>query len=158
MTLDQLFAGRPIDWNEIMIRLKKAAADASLPFSERTMTYNSRLAQELGKWAENLGSGEAYHRAVFRAYFVQGKNIGNVEELVGLIGQLGLPVDEARNVLEQRNFKEAVDQDWSRSHQLGIRAVPTFILGPQILVGAQPYEKLVELMAAAGIKQHQEKA
>ena len=158
LTLEQLFAGRPIDWNEVMTRLKKAAQDAGLPFAERKMTYNSRPAQELGKWAETRGSGEAYHRAVFRAYFVQGKNIGKMEELAALVKDLGLPAEEARAVLERRDFKEAVDRDWARSHQLGIRAVPTFILGPQILVGAQPYNKLVELMAAAGIKKRREKA
>ena len=81
-----------------------------------------------------------------------------LEELAALAKDLGLPADEARAVLERRDFKEAVDRDWARSHQLGIRAVPTFILGPQILVGAQPYENWVELMAAAGIKKHLEKA
>jgi predicted DsbA family dithiol-disulfide isomerase len=157
MTLEQLFAGRPIDWNEVITRLKKAAQDAGLPFAERRMTYNSRLAQELGKWAETRGSGEAYHRAVFRAYFVQGINIGKMEELAALVKDLGLPAEEARTVLEIGTFKEAVDRDWARSHQLGIRAVPTFIFGPQILVGAQPYEKLVELVDAAGIKKRWEK-
>ena len=158
MTLEQLFAGQPIDWNEVKARLKKAAQDAGLPFAERGMTYNSRLAQELAKWAETRGSGEAYHRAVFRAYFVQGINIGKIEELAALAKDLGLPAGEARAVLERRDFKEAVDRDWARAHQLGIRAVPTFILGPQILVGAQPYEKLTALMAAAGITKRQEKA
>jgi predicted DsbA family dithiol-disulfide isomerase len=158
MTLEQLFAGRTIDWNEVMTRLKKAAQDAGLPFGKRTMTYNSRLAQELAKWAEIKGLGEAYHRAVFKAYFVDGKNIGQVGELLILAENLGLPTDEARKVLEQRDFKEAVDRDWGRSHQLGIRAVPTFLMGTHVLVGAQPYEKLVELITAAGIEQRLEKA
>jgi predicted DsbA family dithiol-disulfide isomerase len=142
MTLEQLFAGRPIDWNEVKARLKKAARDAGLPFAERSMTYNSRLAQELGKWAETRGSGETYHRAVFRAYFARGINIGKREELIALAKEAGLPADEAGAVLERRDFKEAVDRDWARSHQLGFRAVTTFILGPHTLVGAQPYEKL----------------
>jgi predicted DsbA family dithiol-disulfide isomerase len=39
------------------------------------MTYNSRLAQELGKWVETRGKGDQYHDAVFQAYFVDGKNL-----------------------------------------------------------------------------------
>ena len=50
--------------------------------------------------------------------------------------------DEAREVLQKRVFKEAVDSDWIRSRQKGIQAVPTFLLGQRVLVGAQPYEKL----------------
>ena len=56
-TLEQLFAGQAVDLDQVMIRLKQAAQEAGLPFNDRTMTYNSRLAQELAKWAETEGSG-----------------------------------------------------------------------------------------------------
>ena len=77
-TLEQLFAGQAVDLDQVMVRLKQAAQEAGLPFSDRTMTYNSRLAQELAKWAESEDRGDEFHRAVFRAYFVQGTNIGKV--------------------------------------------------------------------------------
>jgi predicted DsbA family dithiol-disulfide isomerase len=151
-TLEQLFAGQAVDLDQVMERLKQAARDAGLPFSDRRMTYNSRLAQELGKWAEAQGRGEAYHRAVFQAYFVQGINIGKIEELLTLIHAIGLPAADAGTVLRERTFKPAVDQDWIRSRELGIRAVPTFVLGRESLVGAQPYQKLAALVEAAGVK------
>ena len=131
-----------------MTRLKQAAHEAGLPYGERKMTYNSRLAQELAKWAESKGKGDAFHQAVFRAYFVHGTNIGKVHELTELVNSIGLPGDEAREVLLKRVFKDAVDSDWARSHQLGIQAVPTFVLDHNALVGAQPYEKLVEFVEA----------
>ena len=53
-----------------------------LPFNaERNMSYNSRLAQELSKWAEEKGKGDEIHDAFFRAYFVDVKNIGKVDVL-----------------------------------------------------------------------------
>jgi predicted DsbA family dithiol-disulfide isomerase len=139
----------------MMARLKQVAAAEGLPFGERTMTYNSRLAQELGKWAESQGKGDEYHKAVFQAYFVDGKNIGKIPVLLDIARSVGLPDKEAQTVLEQRTFKEAVDSDWSRSYILGITGVPTFVINRQGVVGAQPYEVLELLMKAANVKKRQ---
>jgi predicted DsbA family dithiol-disulfide isomerase len=152
LTLEQLFAGRQVDWGQVMGRLKQAAQEAGLPFSERKMTYNTRLAQELAKWAESKGQGEEFNQAVFRAYFVDGTNLGKVQELLALVKPIGLSGDEAQNVLTERRFKEAVDSDWVRSRQLGIQAVPTFVLDHNILVGAQPDEQLVKFVEAGGVR------
>jgi predicted DsbA family dithiol-disulfide isomerase len=127
---------------QIKARLRKAAEEAGLPLGDRQKTYNSRLAQELGKWAEEKGRGEEFHSAVFRAYFVDGINIAKVEELVALAKMAGLSEPEARKALELRTHKTAVDSDWKRSHQLGITAVPTFVMNQKGVVGAQPYEVL----------------
>jgi predicted DsbA family dithiol-disulfide isomerase len=62
----------------------------------RKKTYNSRLAQELAKWAESKGKGDSFNEAIFRAYFVDGINIGKVDELVDLAKSIGLPEEEAR--------------------------------------------------------------
>src|SRR6185295_4111468 len=128
----------------------KARMDAEgLPYGERTMTYNSRLAQELGKWADTQPGGEAIHDALFRAYFVEARDISRPEVLLDIAGRVGLPVDEARTVLEQRTFKEAVDADWALSRQYGITGVPTFVAGRLGVVGAQPYEALEDLVRKA---------
>jgi hypothetical protein len=44
-----------------MERLKAVAADLGLPWGVRTRTYNNRRAQELGKWADSLEKGDAFH-------------------------------------------------------------------------------------------------
>ena len=152
ITLEELFAGRPINIKKAMARLKQVADDLGLPLGERKKTYNSRLAQELAKWAESEGKGDPFHEAVFRAYFVDGKNIGRVAELVALATSVGLPGKKARSVLELRTFREAVDSDWMRSHTLGITGVPTFVVDRQTTVGFQPYEELEQFLRKCGIK------
>ena len=118
-----------------------------LPFNpERTMSYNSRRAQELSKWAEEKGKGDEIHEALFRAYFVDVKNIGKVEPLVEIAESLGLSGDEAAEVLVSRKYKQAVDEDWRRCAAYGVNAVPTFIAGRYLMVGAQPYEELERLV------------
>jgi predicted DsbA family dithiol-disulfide isomerase len=116
------------------------------------MTYNSRLAQELGKWAEEKGRGGEFHNAVFRAYFVDGKNIAGKEVLIELAKKVGLPVKEAKDVLESRTFMAAVDEDWKLSMKQGITAVPAFVVKHQVVVGAQPYEVLESLLLENGKK------
>ena len=152
MTLEELFAGRPINIKQVLDHLSSVAAELGLPLGKREKTYNSRLAQELGKLAEKQDLGEQYHMAAFKAYFVDGWNIGLDSSLVDLGTSIGLSEVDVRDALEKRTFKKAVDEDWSRSYQKGVTAVPTFMLNGMSLAGAQPYEKLVELMEAGGIK------
>ena len=123
-----------------------------MPFGNREKTYNSRLAQELGKFAEQQRKGDDFHNSVFRAYFADGLNIGLQSTLVDIGAKIGLTSESVQEVLEKRLFKEAVDKDWTRSYQMGVNAVPTFMMNGMPLAGAQPYEKLVQMMDAGGVK------
>jgi predicted DsbA family dithiol-disulfide isomerase len=152
LTLAQLFTGRSVDVQGIVQRLKRVAGELGLPLADRTKTYNSRLAQELAKWAEAEGKGDEFHDAVFRVYFVEGKNIAKADTLVGLSESIGLPGDEARHVVQDRTFREAVDADWARSRDLGITAVPTLIMGAQGIAGFQPYEVLEQFLKSCGVE------
>jgi predicted DsbA family dithiol-disulfide isomerase len=152
MTLEELFAGKPIDIKKAMARLKQVADELGLPLGERKRTYNSRLAQELAKWAESEEKGDSFHEAAFRAYFVDGRNISRMDELVALAKSVGLAEKKARSVLELRTFKGTVDSDWERSHALGITGVPTFMIDNQATVGFQAYEDLGQFLKRCGVK------
>jgi predicted DsbA family dithiol-disulfide isomerase len=145
-TLQELFAGRDIDIPSVMARLRSAADELGLDWGDREKTFNSRLAQELGKWAEVKGKGNQFHMAVFRAYFAEGKNIALVEELSEIASTVGLPRKEAQKVIGGRSFKESVDADWKLSREWGITAVPTFVIDQKGLVGARPYKELEEFL------------
>src|SRR5712691_1709666 len=133
----EIYAGRNVDPEAMYLRMKGLMDAEGLPYGRRTHSYNSRLAQELGKWADTQPGGAAIHDALYKAYFVEARNIGDPDILVEIAGSVGLPADEARAVLEERRFKDAVDADWAKSHQYGV-------------VGAQPYEVLEQLVEKAG--------
>lgn len=148
-SLEDLFAGRDVD-ADAMYRQMKARMDAEgLPYGKRTHTYNSRLAQELGAWADTQEGGAALHDALYRAYFVDARNIGDAETLLEIVAAVGLNVEEARQVLHERRFSAAVDEDWARSRAIGVTGVPTFVAGGYGVVGAQPYETLEQLVKQA---------
>ncbi len=130
----------------MMAHLQATAKELGLPFGPRSTTYNSRLAQELGLWAEDQGTGEPFHMAAFHAYFADGLNIAKIPVLLELARKVGLSEKEAKNVLTQRSYKEKVDKDWADSRFKSINAVPTFVMGHHKLVGAQSYAALVDLI------------
>jgi predicted DsbA family dithiol-disulfide isomerase len=148
--MDVLYAGRNVDPEAMYLRMKTLMDVEGLPYGRRTHTYNSRLAQELGSWAETQPGGDAIHDALYRAYFVAARNIGDPEILVELAQGVGLPGDEARAVLAERRFKDQVDADWAKSRSYGVTGVPTFVANGRGVVGAQPYEVLVQLLEQAG--------
>ena len=144
------YKSRGIDPDAAFARMKGLMDAEGLPYGRRSHTYNSRLAQELGKWADTQAGGEPLHEALYKAYFVEARNIGDVEVLMQIVQAVGLDVDEARAVLAEGRFKDAVDQDWARSRQYGITGVPTFVSGGYGVVGAQPYEVLEQLLEKVG--------
>ena len=154
LTLDELFAGRNIDIPAARTRMLRLMAEEGLPYGTRTMTYNSRLAQELGKWAETRPEGEEIHDALFQAYFVDNVNLAMIENLIKIAKRVGLPAVEAERVLVERQYRNAVDADWQRSRALGITGVPTFIMGDRGVVGAQTYEQLEAFVSSAGAARH----
>ena len=130
----------------MLSHLNQVARELELPYGERQMTFNSRRAQELGKWAEEEGRGEKFHRAVFEAYFAKGQNIFEMDTLESIIRKTGLEPTAVQGIIDSQAFKAAVDRDWERAYASGITAVPTFVAGGQKLVGAQPYHVIKKFL------------
>ncbi len=151
-SLEELFAGRNVDMEAMYTRMKGLMDEEGLPYGKRSHTYNSRLAQELGKWADTEPGGEAIHDAFYRAYFVDAVNVGDVDALLTIAGDVGLDVYAAREVLQSRSFSDAVDADWDLSRRYGVTGVPTFVAAQKAVVGAQPYEVLENFLREAGAK------
>jgi predicted DsbA family dithiol-disulfide isomerase len=148
VTLEEMFKGRNVDIDAMMKKLKSVAGSLGLPLGNRKRTYNSRLAQELGKWAEKEGREDAFHMAMFQAYFVDGKNLAKTDVLIEIVEGLCMDAQAARRVIQERAFKDAVDRDWQVAYERGITAVPTFLANGMRLVGAQSYAALEGLVNA----------
>ena len=148
-TLEQLFAGQGKDIKAMVARLKGIASELGLAFGERTMTFNSRRAQELGKWAERMGRGDEFHLAAFKAYFARGLNIHEDGVLKGVLAEVSLSPEEGIAAVDSGEFAPEVDADWARARRCGIMAVPTFQMGGRQIAGAQPYEDLARMVKEA---------
>jgi predicted DsbA family dithiol-disulfide isomerase len=150
--LQDLFRSGPEDIAAKYARMKALMDAEGLPYAERSHTYNSRLAQELGSWADTVTADGSIHDAVYRAYFVDRRNIGDREVLLDIAESVGLNRDDARRVLDERTFRAVVDADWAKSRDYGVTGVPTFVAGRAGIVGAQPYETIEHLLIEAGAR------
>ena len=118
-------------------------------------TNKSRFAQELTKWAESNDKGDDFRNALFRALYVQGKDIRDIPMLCALCESVGLSFVEAEKVLKTKAFKDALDTDWLRSLKVDPEYVPSVLLNGELLVNPQQYELLKQLMVRHNVTRRQ---
>lgn len=117
----------------------------------RTFTPNSHLSLELGHWAQEQGHDGDLHRKLFKEHFSDLGNLGDIDTLVRVAADAGLNGDEARDVLETRRYREAVDQGIEWAYAIGVTAVPTFIFNDRYaIVGAEEYPAFQRMMERLG--------
>lgn len=138
---------------QVVDYLQNTAASYGVPMGDLRMNYSTRLIQELGLWAQEKGKGPAFQAAGFSAYFVDTINIADPGVLLELATKAGLDPVEAKVVIESRQYARVVDADWAAVRELEIVAAPTFIMGEKRLVGAQPYERLVQFVVENGAEE-----
>lgn len=107
----------------------------------------THLAFEGFQFAKAHGRGNAYTDRLFRAFFQENQDIGDVDVLTALAGEVGLDQVAYRDALENRTYKEAHQEALKAS--ANITSVPTVQIGNETLVGLQSKERLVEAIEKA---------
>ena len=110
----------------------------------------SRTAHEAAQWARAQGKFDDYNRALFRAFFERGEDIGSTEVLKSLAADIGLNAESLENALKNHDFLESVLQDEREAEMLGMNGVPAFVANREVATtGVQSLETLQKLMARA---------
>jgi predicted DsbA family dithiol-disulfide isomerase len=133
---------RGMDLTAVHQRLYALMDELGLEHGQRDRTYNSRLAQELGLWADTQPGGDKIHSLIYRRYFVQNQNLAQPAVLLDIVKEAGLDVAAAEQVLTQRSFSAAVDEAWEKARRYQVTGVPTFIAGGYQFSGFQPLSEM----------------
>lgn len=108
---------------------------------------NTRPAHEGAKYAEANGAGDAYHWAVFKAYFEDGRDLGDIDVLVDIASDIGLDAEAFREAVESNRYRDEVLAEEQWAMQSGIRGVPAFIFEEKyLLTGVRPSDQLARVM------------
>lgn len=129
--------------------VKNLADDAGLVIKFPPKISNSRLALEIAEVAKEKGRFKEFHRAVFKAYWQESKDIGNREFLFDVAEKTGLSIEELKECLERGEARGKLREYLEEVRRYGITGVPTFMIGDKMVVGAQPYEVLKKAMRDA---------
>ncbi|HEU5148072.1 MAG TPA: DsbA family oxidoreductase [Chryseosolibacter sp.] len=133
---------------EMHERVIDIGAEVDINFAfDRVIVANSFNAHRLIQLAKVKDVADAAEEALFKAHFVEGKNIDDQEVLVHIGEELSIPVDEVRTMLLSEDFAAEVQKDESLARSIGIRGVPFFILMDKYAVsGAQAPETFLQAL------------
>jgi predicted DsbA family dithiol-disulfide isomerase len=116
-------------------------------FEQQGLTYNppedvipnTRLAQQLTELARSRGLGPQMQARLMDAYWAEGRNIGDTDELRALAAEVG--IDDPEAAWDDPVYLERVLASTEQAHSIGVTGVPGFLLDRRLLVlGAQPRE------------------
>jgi len=146
--------GGPERARQVYARVGAAGETVGIPFAFDAIQRqpNTLDAHRLVAWAQsrNEGDPEALVEALFRAYFLEGRYVGDREELVRLAEAAGYDPTDARAFLDSDEMKDAIADADRRARTMGISGVPFFIFGGKTaLSGAQEPEALLDAIAQA---------
>jgi len=134
----------------VYARVEQAAKDAGLEinFDGIKTTPNTLNAHRLIHWAGIEGFQTFVVAALFKAYFVEGRNIGDIDVLADIADAAGMDAAVARALLQGDADKEDISARDAHSRKMGISGVPTFIVANKHAVsGAQPAELWSQVIA-----------
>ncbi len=133
------------------------ARDRGMKLTLPPVQPRSRLALEAAEFATAQGKFDELHRALFRAFFEEGRDIGDLEVLLSIGHSVGLEAEEMRDSLKTGKYRASVLEDEALAATFGLSGVPALLVrgdgilldSARVLTGAQPYVLLRDAISRA---------
>ena len=142
--------GMPIDQVEQMLaRVTGIAASVGLDYHyEDVHQTNTVKAHELIHYAKAHGRQLDMKERLLKAYFVDGRHVGRIEDLADLAAEIGFDRDDVVRALEANEYLADVKADVAQASEYGIQGVPFFVIDSKYGVsGAQEAETFANVLA-----------
>ena len=124
----------------------QSAKNVGLTYNyDNAIVANSFDAHRMIQFAKTKGLGDQLEEALFKAYFTDGKNIGDINDLLEIGVSIGIEKSTLIAVLESEQFTNEVNNDISDAQEIGVRGVPFFVFDRKYAIsGAQPISVFIE--------------
>lgn len=130
-------------------RVTSIAASVDLHYDfDSVQQTNTVKAHELLHHAKSRGRQLEMKERLLKAYFVEGRHVGRVEDLADLAAEIGFDRDEVLRVLESNRHLPDVKADVALATEYGIQGVPFFVIdGRYGISGAQEADAFADALA-----------
>jgi predicted DsbA family dithiol-disulfide isomerase len=124
-------------WQTMLENLRKLAKEEDIPLGEINFITNSRDALILAEAAKHCGKEIFYslHECLFKAYFVDGKNIGSREVLEAIAKDCGIEQETIDDAWRNTDHSDQLIRNYELAREQDIQSVPSFIFADQVLTG-----------------------
>jgi len=117
---------------------------------DKAIPANTLKAHQLIHYAKKFGKQTETEELLFKAHFIDGKNIDDVNTLLDLAKSLELNVIELKDILENNKLADEVQRDIYEARQLGITGVPFFLFNNKYAIsGAQDVKVFLQALEKA---------
>lgn len=124
---------------------------AGFEYKPSSRIPRSLPALQLAEFARAEGRHGDIHARLFAAYWSEGRDIGDLDVLVGIAAAVGLDADKAREVLASGGYANQVRQSTAAAQRAGVNGVPAWLVDQKVLIpGAQPHEIFDEVLGRLG--------
>ena len=110
----------------------------------------TRKAHEMRAFAESKGVGREAHRALFRAFFEEGQDIGRVDLLVGLAVSAGMDRSETKAVLDVDKFAGPIEEERRKAVEMGFTRPPGVVAGDERTESWEGRDAVLRCLASLG--------
>ena len=122
--------------------------DIDFKFNAMNRVPNTIDSHRVLRWAQESGHQDAVAEILFRRYFIDNEDIGDIDTLAAAAGEAGMDADIVRKQLSDDTDEEAVRAEAQYASQMGISGVPTFIIDNKYaLQGAQPADAFLQVFS-----------
>ncbi len=129
--------------------LEQLGRDLGIPFAFDRITHtpNTLNSHRLIRWSHSLGLQDEMVEGLFRAYFVEGQDIGNTAVLARIGDAIGMDGELVEELLNSDADIESVTQQDSMARKFGVQGVPSFLIGGRSLImGAEDPQTLADMI------------
>jgi predicted DsbA family dithiol-disulfide isomerase len=130
-------------------RIAAMADAAGITMKPPTVLTNSFPALAACEYAVEAGKGAEFEDGVYRAYFAEGANIGDLEVLKKIGAEAGLDPEQIFQATVSPKYQLKLKNNALVAHRRGVDGVPTFFIGEYPLVGAQSEDAMRKILARA---------
>jgi len=124
-------------WQQMLDNMQRIAAEENIPLGKLNFITNSRDALLLAEAAKHCGKKKFYelHEQLFKAYFVDGRNIGDRNILRDIALSCGIDDQTIESAWRDEVYAKRLIDNYHSARLHNIQSVPSFVFGDLVLTG-----------------------